>query len=172
MIGHVVIVFTFTTASAGQVDRVGSQGGPLAPDFPTIRRTLAMEIASLVSRAVLTVEATDTFRDAAVWMIERGVGSAVVLDEGRPVGLMTDRDTLRAVAQGVDADAVTVGAFLNTRLLTATPSTELSDAAKTMRDKGFRHLVVVDDDGALFGVFSMRDLVVGLLQERAATAAV
>jgi len=40
-----------------------------------------------------------------------------------------------------------------------------------MRDKGFRHLVVVDDSGELAGVFSMRDLVVGLLQERAELSA-
>ncbi len=44
------------------------------------------------------------------------------------------------------------------------------EAARTMREKGFRHLVVVDDEGALVGVFSMRDLVVGLLQERAVSA--
>lgn len=152
MLATVVIVFTFTTASCAPGDRVP-----------------AMEIGPLVSRAVLTVEATDSFRDAAVWMIERGVGSAVVLDEGKPVGIVTDRDTLRAVAQGVDADAVTVKGFLNTRLLTATPSMELMEAARIMRDKGFRHLIVVDDAGVMVGVFSMRDLVVGLLQERAQT---
>jgi CBS domain-containing protein len=39
-----------------------------------------------------------------------------------------------------------------------------------MRDKGFRHLVVVDDAGSLLGVFSMRDLVVGLLEDRSALA--
>jgi CBS domain-containing protein len=47
----------------------------------------------------------------------------------------------------------------------------LNEAARVMRDKGFRHLVVVDDAGELTGVFSMRDLVVGLLQERAEVAA-
>jgi len=44
------------------------------------------------------------------------------------------------------------------------------EAAQIMRDRGFRHLVVVDDAGALVGVFSMRDLVVGLLQEIQASA--
>lgn len=130
-----------------------------------------MEIGPLVTRAVLTVEATDSLRDVAVWMLERGVGSAVVLDEGKPAGIMTDRDTLRAVAQAVNGDVVQVSSFLNRRLLTATPSMELMEAARIMRDKGFRHLVVVDDDGGLAGVFSMRDLVVGLLQERSTQAA-
>jgi CBS domain-containing protein len=56
-------------------------------------------------------------------------------------------------------------------LKTVTPSLDVLDAAKVMRDKGFRHLVVTDDDGELYGVFSMRDLVVGLLEERASVAA-
>ncbi len=125
-----------------------------------------MEIAPLITRAVLTVEESDTLQDAAEWMMERGVGSAVVLREGKPTGIVTDRDTLRIVAQGVDGSAVTVGDCLTRKLVTATPTMEVLDAARIMREKGFRHLVVVNEAGALEGLFSMRDLVVGLLQER------
>lgn len=129
-----------------------------------------MEIGPLVTRAVLTVEDTDTLRDASVWMIERGVGSAVVLTDGRPSGIVTDRDALRVIARGADTGTITVGQCVGKTVKTVPPSTDMIDAAKIMRDKGFRHLVVVDDDGKLFGVFSMRDLVVGLLEERTVTA--
>ena len=125
-----------------------------------------MEIAPLITRAVLTVEESDSVQDAAEWMMERGVGSAVVINDGKPSGIITDRDTLRIVAQGIDGSAVTVGSCLTRKLTTAHPSMEVLDAARIMREKGFRHLVVVNDDGALEGLFSMRDLVVGLLQER------
>ncbi len=125
-----------------------------------------MEIGPLITRAVLTVEESDTVRDAAEWMMERGVGSAVVLSEGKPSGIITDRDTLRIVAQGADGTAITVGDCLTRKLVTATPDMKVLEAARIMREKGFRHLVVVDDAGALAGLFSMRDLVVGLLQER------
>ncbi len=125
-----------------------------------------MEIGSLITRAVLTVEKQDSLLDAAVWMMERGVGSAVVLTEGKPTGVITDRDALRAIAQGLNAEDVTVGQFVNRKMTQATPDVELIEAAHLMREKGFRHLVVVDDAGDLVGVFSMRDLVVGLLQER------
>ncbi len=125
-----------------------------------------MEIGSLITRAVLTVEKQDSLLDAAVWMMERGVGSAVVMTEGKPTGVITDRDALRAIAQGLNAEDVTVGQFVNRKLTKATPEVELVEAARLMREKGFRHLVVVDDSGDLVGVFSMRDLVVGLLQER------
>ncbi len=125
-----------------------------------------MDIGSLITRAVLTVERQDSLLDACVWMMERGVGSAVVLTDGKPTGVITDRDALRAIAQGLNADDVTVGQFVNRKLTKALPSVELVEAARLMREKGFRHLVVVDEAGDLVGVFSMRDLVVGLLQER------
>jgi CBS domain-containing protein len=125
-----------------------------------------MEIDSLITRAVLTVSESDSLRDTAVWMIERGVGSAVVLTDGKPSGIVTDRDALRAIARGKDASALTVGDLLPGKLTTVLPSLEVLEAARVMRNRGFRHLVVVDEAGDLAGVFSMRDLVVGLLTER------
>ncbi|MEW6152479.1 MAG: CBS domain-containing protein [Actinomycetota bacterium] len=129
-----------------------------------------MEIGSLLTRAVLTVKEGDSLRDAARWMVERGVGSAVVIGDGKPIGIVTDRDTLRVIAQGGDPKAVKVRDCLTRRLTTASESMEVVEAARVMREKNFRHLVVVDDDGGLVGVFSMRDLVVGLMQEMSATA--
>jgi len=125
-----------------------------------------MEIGSLTTRAVLTVEADDSLREAAMAMMERGVGSAVVLNAGKPTGLITDRDALRAVAQARETQDYTVGDFVSGRMMTALPSTEVVDAAQIMRERGFRHLIVVDEQDDLVGVFSMRDLVVGLLEER------
>ena len=130
-----------------------------------------MEIAPLITRAVLTVEEGDSLSDAAVWMIERGIGSAVVLTDGKPTGIITDRDALRVIARGADIASMKVRDCVTRGLRTVSPSLDLLEAARIMRDKGFRHLVVVDDAGELAGVFSMRDLVVGLLEERAAVAA-
>ncbi|HEX3621538.1 MAG TPA: CBS domain-containing protein [Acidimicrobiales bacterium] len=130
-----------------------------------------MEIGSLITRAVLTVEEDDSFHDAAIWMIERGIGSAVVLKDGKPTGIITDRDALRVIARGGDIGAMSVRDCVTRGLKTVTPSLDVLEAARVMRDKGFRHLVVTDDEGELAGVFSMRDLVVGLLEERASVAA-
>lgn len=129
-----------------------------------------MEIEPLITRAVLTVDESDSIRDAAVWMMERGVGSAVVLADGKPTGIVTDRDALRVIARGVDIATLTVGDCVIRSMKTVAPSLDVIDAARIMREKGFRHLVVADDTGTLVGVFSMRDLVVGLLQERGVSA--
>ncbi|MFP5317607.1 MAG: CBS domain-containing protein [Acidimicrobiia bacterium] len=126
-----------------------------------------MEIASLITRSVLTLEEGSSLRDAAIQMMERGVGSAVVLKDGKPTGIVTDRDALKVIAEGDDGELVPVRDCIAKKLLTAPPETEVVDAARLMREKNFRHLVVVDGSGSLVGVFSMRDLVVGLLRERA-----
>jgi len=125
-----------------------------------------MEIGPYVTRSVLTVESDDTLRDAAVAMMERGVGSAVVMADGKASGVITDREALRAIAQNRDPDQFTVSSFVTGKLTTVVPSLDLLEAGRVMRERGFRHLVVVDDQDKLVGVFSMRDLVVGLLEER------
>jgi CBS domain-containing protein len=129
-----------------------------------------MDIGPLTTRAVLTVKEDDSLRDAAIGMVERGVGSAVVLVDGKPAGIITDRDTCRAVAQGADGSDRKVAEYLSRKLMTAPPTMDVREAARVMREKGFRHLVVVDEAGKLVGVFSMRDLVVGLLKELQASA--
>lgn len=125
-----------------------------------------MEIDSLVTRAVLTVKPGDSLKKAAVAMMERGVGSAVVLTAGKPTGIITDRDALRVIAQGKTGADMKVAELVSGRMTPVPPSMEVLDAARVMRERGYRHLVVVDDAGQLVGVFSMRDLVVGLLAER------
>lgn len=129
-----------------------------------------MEIEPLITRAILTVKKTDTLHQAAVAMMERGVGSAVVITDGKPSGIITDRDALRVIARGEDPTQLTVGDCVKRILKTVTPSLDMVDAANLMRETGFRQLVVIDEQGNLAGVFSMRDLVVGLLQERGVPA--
>jgi CBS domain-containing protein len=129
-----------------------------------------MEIEALVSRAALCVKPTDTLRQAAVAMMERGVGSAVVVADGKPTGIITDRDALRVIARGDDIETLRVADCVKRTLKPVLGTLGLAEAARIMRETGFRQLVVVDDDGDLEGVFSMRDLVVGLLQERTVSA--
>jgi CBS domain-containing protein len=129
-----------------------------------------VEIEPLITRAILTVKKTDTLRAAAVAMMERGVGSAVVITDGKPSGIITDRDALRVIARGDDPNLISVGDCVKRILKTVTGSIDIVDAASLMRETGFRQLVVIDEHGNLAGVFSMRDLVVGLLEERGVPA--
>jgi CBS domain-containing protein len=115
-------------------------------------------LGELMTREVLEVAPEDTLGQAAEAMVERGVGSAVVSDFGRLIGILTERDLLRAVAGRVHSSEARVREWMTAEPITATTSTDLAEAARTMLDQGFRHLPVVEEDRAI-GIVSIRDVV-------------
>lgn len=127
-----------------------------------------MEIGPLVVGSVLSIEAGQSIAEAARRMARRGVGSAVVTtDQGQP-GIITERDVLRAVANGGDLERTLVGDYMTAKAITASPSWDVREAARTMFQGGFRHLIVLNANGGIAGVLSIRDLVGALLEETAA----
>jgi CBS domain-containing protein len=115
-------------------------------------------LGDLMTRELLEVAPEDTLGQAAEAMVERGVGSAVVSDFGRLIGILTERDLLRAVAGRVHSSEARVREWMTEDPITATTSTELEEAAKTMLEQGFRHLPVIED-GRAIGIVSIRDVV-------------
>lgn len=125
-----------------------------------------MRIGPLASAQVLTVGPEHNLLDTARKMRENNVGSAVVLtDEGYP-GIITERDLLRAVSDGADLAATPVREYMTSTPITATEAWDVVDAARAMKEGGFRHLLVLDDDRRVAGMLSIRDLVVALLEDR------
>jgi CBS domain-containing protein len=92
-------------------------------------------------------------------MADRRVGAAVVHDpDGTGVGILTERDVLRAVGAGLDPDRERVGEHLTADLVFATPEWTLEQAAEAMNRGGFRHLVVLEGP-EVAGIVSVRDVV-------------
>jgi CBS domain-containing protein len=119
----------------------------------------AMLVSEGMTEVVVTVGPGHTLREAAATMWDRRVGAAVVLDPEAPgPGVVTERDILRAVAQGRNPDEERVGDHLTAHLTFARPDWSLEQAAQAMVRGGFRHLVVVDRS-ELVGILSMRDIV-------------
>ena len=91
-------------------------------------------------------------------MIEAGVGAVVVMEDmARIVGIITERDLMRAVAQRARAAEARVRQWMTESVVTIEPDTEIKDAAKMMFEKNFRHLPVCKD-GRLLGIVSLRRL--------------
>jgi CBS domain-containing protein len=114
-------------------------------------------VGDMMARDVLAVAPEDTIGEAAQKMVERGVGSAVVLDFGRLIGIFTERDLLRAVADRVHSSEARVREWMTADPITITPETSAEEAAQTMLDNGFRHLPVVEGERAV-GIVSIRDV--------------
>ena len=116
-------------------------------------------VAEVMNTSVLTVEPSATIGEAAEKMIEAGVGAVVVMEDmARIVGIVTERDLMRAVAQRARAAEARVRQWMTESVITIEPDTEIKDAAKMMFEKNFRHLPVVNKDGRLMGIASLRRL--------------
>jgi CBS domain-containing protein len=117
---------------------------------------MAKTVADLMVRNVLTVEPSDTIGEAAEKMDEANVGAVVVVEDMvRIVGIVTERDLLRAVAARARAAEARVRQWMTPNPVTIEPDTPIEQAAQVMFDNNFRHLPVVQD-GRPLGIVSLR----------------
>jgi CBS domain-containing protein len=117
-----------------------------------------MQVRDAMSKVVLQVGPEHTLRQTARLMSARRVGSAVVLDpESEGVGIITERDMLYAIGNGLDPDVERTADHITRDVVYAGPTWTLEDAAAAMVRGGFRHLVVLDDNDVL-GIISVRDI--------------
>jgi CBS domain-containing protein len=103
----------------------------------------------------VTVAPEDTIGESAQKMVDAGRGAAIVSDFGRVVGILTERDLLKAVAARTHSSEARVREWMTANPITADESMSTDDAAKVMLDNGFRHLPVVDGERPI-GIVSMR----------------
>ena len=116
-----------------------------------------MRVSDVMTEATVTETPTDNLRAAAELMWRQQTGSLIIMENGRMVGIITERDVLRAVALGADPDRSTVDEAMTTTVYTVPPDMPLHVAAREMAARWIRHLPVVED-GRLLGVVSMRDV--------------
>jgi CBS domain-containing protein len=116
-----------------------------------------------MSTELLTVDPGETVAEVAKRMVAKDVGAVLVYEDDRLSGILTERDILRAVADGLDdATLVRDRMTANPETLDADDTTE--HAAVLMIHGGFRHLPVVEQ-GAVVGVLSIRDLMRVVLED-------
>ena len=120
-------------------------------------------LGDIMTGAVVAVAPEDTLGEAAERMAEEGVGSAVVLDAGHLIGILTERDLLKAVAGRVHTSEARVREWMTEDPITASEATSIDEAMRTMLEHGFRHLPVVDG-GRTVGVVSLRECMRAELQ--------
>jgi CBS domain-containing protein len=128
-----------------------------------------MQVRDAMSKVVLQVGPDHTLRQTAQLMSARRVGSAVVLDpDGAGIGIITERDVLYAIGNGLDPDVERTADHITWDVVYAGPAWTLEEAAAAMVRGGFRHLVVLDDKDVL-GIISVRDIVRVWSQQTATT---
>jgi CBS domain-containing protein len=124
------------------------------------------EILRVKGNRLLSIEPSGRAVDAVSTMAQENLGSLVVLDQGRMVGLLTFHELLQAIAarKGALGD-VKVSEIMVRNPVTATPDMAVNDLRRTMIDSGARYLPVLLD-GKLIGVISFRDVAKAVLEEQ------
>jgi CBS domain-containing protein len=113
-------------------------------------------VADAMRHEFITVAPEDTLGEVAERMVEEKKGGAVVvMDYGRMIGILTERDLLRAIAYRVHTSEARVREWMTADPITVPPETTLDEASQLMLDKNFRHLPVVEG-GRIVGVVSLR----------------
>ena len=120
-------------------------------------------LAEIVKPNYITVAPEDTLGEVAERMTNANVGAVIVRDHGRLIGILTERDMLRAMAARMHTSEARVRQWMTPDPITVPPDMELDEAAKVMLDHGFRHLPVMDGETVL-GVVSLRRVLGGRRQ--------
>ncbi len=115
-----------------------------------------MRVSEIMTEAAVVDSPDDSLALAAQKMWVQQTGSLLVMDGDELVGIVTERDVLKAVATGVDL-STSVSDMMTKDVATVAPGTSLREAAATMAERWIRHLPVVDG-GRVVGVLSQRDL--------------
>lgn len=117
------------------------------------------DILAVKGRDMVTISSDATVFSAAVLMTDRRVGSLLVVEEGRLVGILTERDFLiNVVTEQRDAHTMLVGELMTRDVVCCQPHTEFEEAKSVMKHRRLRHLPVMNDDGDLVGLISIGDL--------------
>jgi CBS domain-containing protein len=126
-----------------------------------VRKEVAMEsgtVRDVMNAEALVVSPEDTIGEAAEQMRDRDIGSALVAEYGRLIGILTSRDLLRALAARVHSSEARVRQWMTEEPVTVDARTSLADAATLMAGGGFHHLPVVDGERPV-GMVGLREVV-------------
>lgn len=114
---------------------------------------------------VITIRADATLKEAVEILAQNNIGAMVVVDEtGKPVGILSERDIVREAARNEKAFAQPVSAAMTKDVIAGSPQDDLKSALKTMTEKRFRHLPIMDR-GKLAGIVSIGDMVKAQIDE-------
>jgi CBS domain-containing protein len=117
------------------------------------------QIEEIMNKEVATAKPDDQLVNAARTMLQRKIGCVVVVEGEKVVGIVTESDLIKCAASGFDPNQKLVRDVMNIPPVTCTPEAPVEEAYAHMRKNKIRHLPIVDEDGGLVGIVTMKDLI-------------
>lgn len=141
----------------GQPFGVAQQPQQRAPRGPALK---PRRVSEILTEEVVTAERNTPVQTIVASMAQHNIGSVVVVEDDRPIGIITDREVALALEERPDIAKRPAEELLQGNVFTADPSMNIFDAVRVMRDEGIRRLPIVDDNGALRGIVTLDDALV------------
>ncbi len=115
-------------------------------------------VKEYMKEGVVSAQRKSTIKEVAKIMTEKNVGSVIIVDEsGKPIGIATERDIVRSLGKDKSIES-TIEEAMTSSLITVREDAPVTGALSLMRSYNIRHLPVVDQNGSLKGIISIRDI--------------
>jgi len=126
-------------------------------------------VARVMSSPVHTVTPETLVEEAAQKMLDAEIGSVAVVDDGQLVGILTNTDFVKIVAERKPKDRTPVSTYMSDTTVTTTAQVPIAQVAESMIEHGIHHVPVVDDEGAVIGIVTTTDLAAYVSQFQSAS---
>ena len=121
------------------------------------------QVSAVMSTKVVTAKSNEKVSDVLRTMVKNKIGSIIVVEKGKPIGILTERDVTTRVAKGQNLRTMTVRSAMSKPLVTVAPSVEIWTAVEQMVRNNIRRLPVLDGN-KLIGMVTERDIMYWLVK--------
>jgi len=127
------------------------------------RRKIPLTVDDIMTSPPLTVNPDESVINVSKKMLEHGFGSALVVEDDKLIGIITEHDLLYALSEGENGIKLKARDVMSEDPITVKTKTDIMEAIKIMKDANVRHLPVVDNKGRPVGVVAFRDILESLM---------
>jgi CBS domain-containing protein len=120
---------------------------------------MVLKVKNLIKNKPVTVDPNTPTRDVVKLMAKYNIGSVIIIEGEKPVGIFTERDLVKTVSENRDLNLPVKNNGTYRNLIVVNENDSIKVAAELMKKYNIRHLPVVNNDGKLVGVISIRDLI-------------
>ena len=117
------------------------------------------KIHSIISRDVITLEPKESLRTAVEKMNFNKVSCVVVIEDKKPVGILTERDIVQLISNNIDINITTLMSVMNSPVIAVSEEAEIPEVANLMVTNDLRRLVVVDEGRNVIGIITQTDII-------------
>ncbi len=121
------------------------------------------KVRDVMKEVLVTVRDNEPLINVIRIMHDKNIGSMIVTnEEDKVLGVFTERDLVRLIANNADLSSLTIGDVMTRNVIVVEPDASLIKAVHMMAKHNIRHLPVVDEDGKIMGIISIRDTAIAL----------